>query len=193
MARGKRPAGGQRIAGGKAKRRGRTAALTHLDARGRAHMVDVSGKPLTLREAVAVGSISMNAEAYAAVRRGALAKGDAGALARLAGIAGAKKTAELIPLCHAIPLDHVGIDVRFNDSARSIEVETTARTRWSTGVEMEAMVAASTALLTFYDMAKGLDRGMTLGPIRLMKKSGGRSGTYERAPRNSPVRRRGRP
>ncbi|MEE9291519.1 MAG: cyclic pyranopterin monophosphate synthase MoaC [Acidobacteriota bacterium] len=167
--------------------------MTHLDARGRAHMVDVSGKPLTLREAVAAGSISMNAEAYAAVRRGALVKGDAGALARLAGIAGAKKTAELIPLCHAIPLDHVEIDVRFNDSARSIEVETTTRTRWSTGVEMEAMVAASTALLTFYDMAKGLDRGMTLGPIRLMKKSGGRSGTYERAPRNPPVRRRGRP
>lgn len=181
------------MARGKGKRRARKPVLTHLDARGHARMVDISGKPLTLREAVAVGSISMNAEAYAAVRRGALVKGDAGALARLAGIAAAKKTAELIPLCHAIPLDHVGVDVRFKDSSRSIEVETTARTRWSTGVEMEAMVAVSTALLTFYDMAKGLDRGMTVGPVRLVRKIGGRSGTYERAPRKMPIRRMGRP
>lgn len=156
-------------------------------------MVDVSDKPLTLREAVAVGSIAMSAEAYAAVRRGALAKGDAGALARLAGIAAAKKTSDLIPLCHAIPLDHVGVELRFDDSSCSIEVETTARTRWSTGVEMEAMVAASAALLTLYDMAKALDRGMALGPVRLKRKSGGRSGTWERAAENAALRRMGRP
>ncbi len=155
-------------------------------------MVDVSRKPLTERAAAAKGLITMGADAYEAVRRGTLVKGDAAALARIAGIAAAKRTADLIPLCHSIPLDHVGVEIRFDDAARSIEVEATARTRWSTGVEMEAMVAVAASLLTFYDMGKGIDRGMTLGPICLVSKSGGRSGTYVRKAGRAPVRRRGR-
>ena len=92
----------------------------------------------------------------------------------------AKKTSDLIPLCHAIPLDHVRVEIEWNDGAREVQVEATARTRWSTGVEMEALVAATMALLTIYDMAKGIDRAMTIGPIRLLRKSGGRSGPFER-------------
>jgi len=109
-----------------------------------------------------------------------VAKGDAVALARVAGIAAAKKTSELIPLCHAVPLEHVGVDVRLGADGHTIKVSATAQARWSTGVEMEAMVAVATALLTLYDMAKAIDRGMTLGSIRLVRKSGGRSGTYVR-------------
>ena len=154
--------------------------LTHLDARGRARMVDVGGKPATAREAVAAGAIRMNALAYAAIRRGTIPKGDVMALARVAGIGAAKKTSDLIPLCHAIPLDHVRVEIEWNDGAREVHVEATARTRWSTGVEMEALVAATMALLTIYDMAKGIDRAMTIGPIRLLRKSGGRSGPFER-------------
>ncbi|HEU4403275.1 MAG TPA: cyclic pyranopterin monophosphate synthase MoaC [Candidatus Polarisedimenticolia bacterium] len=170
--------------------------MTHLDGAGRARMVDVSGKPTTLREAVAAGSITMSAVAYRTLRTGRIAKGDAPALARVAGIAAAKRTAELIPLCHAVPLDHVAVDLRFDDAARAVKVEATARTRWSTGVEMEALVAVTAALLTLYDMAKAVDRGMTLGPIGLLRKSGGRSGAFVRgvapvrgAPLHSPGRR----
>ena len=152
--------------------------LTHLDGRGRLRMVDVGGKPVTRRVAVAGGSITMSAAAYAAVRRGAVGKGDVLAAARLAGIAGAKRTAELIPLCHAVPLDQVTVDLRFDDRRRAIRVEAAARTSFRTGVEMEAMTATAVALLTLYDMAKGIDRGMVLGPIRLLEKSGGRSGRY---------------
>jgi cyclic pyranopterin phosphate synthase len=161
-------------------RQTRARRLTHLDARGRASMVDVGAKPATRREAVAAGAIRMNAPAYAAIRRGAAAKGDAIAAARLAGIGAAKRTADLIPLCHAIPLDHVEIRLGWNDAAREVRVEAAARTRWSTGVEMEALVAVSIALLTLYDMAKAIDRGMTIGPIGLVRKSGGRSGRFER-------------
>jgi cyclic pyranopterin phosphate synthase len=143
-------------------------------------MVDVGAKPATLREATAAGSIRMSPAAYAAVRSGALAKGDVAALARVAGIGAAKRTAEWIPLCHAIPLDHVGVDIRFDHRSRAVRVQATARARWSTGVEMEALVAVSAALLTVYDMAKALDRGMTIGPVALMHKSGGRSGDYRR-------------
>lgn len=146
-------------------------------------MVDVSGKPPTLREAVAGGSIRMSREAWRAMRSGRAGKGDALALARVAGIAAAKKTSELIPLCHAIPLEHVGVDIRLGKAGTRIEVEATARARWSTGVEMEALVAAATALLTLYDMAKSIDRGMTVESVRLLKKSGGRSGTYVRTNR----------
>ncbi len=156
-------------------------ALTHLDARGRARMVDVSGKPLTVREAVAAGSIRMSREAYRAIRGGTIAKGDAVALARVAGLSAAKRTAELIPLCHGVPLEHVGVEVRFGTDRRTVLVTAAARARWSTGVEMEALVAVSAALLTLYDMAKSIDRGMTLGSIRLLRKSGGRSGTYSRS------------
>jgi len=156
----------------------RSGGLTHLDARGAARMVDISRKPATLREAVAEGTIRMNAQAYAAVRGGALAKGDVVSLARVAAIGAAKRTADLIPLCHTVPLDHVEVDIRFIDRERALRVRASARTRWSTGVEMEAMVAVSAALLTVYDMAKALDRAMQLGPLRLLRKSGGRSGAY---------------
>jgi len=143
-------------------------------------MVDVSAKSPSLREAVAEGSVRMSGSAFRAVRSGAVAKGDAVALARVAGIAAAKRTSDLIPLCHPVPLEHVGVDVRFGSDGRTITVTATARARWSTGVEMEALVAVSAALLTLYDMAKAIDRGMTLGSIRLMRKSGGRSGEYVR-------------
>lgn len=141
-------------------------------------MVDLSGKAATLREATAAGRITMSAAAFAAVRAGALAKGDVIAVARLAGIAAAKRTAELIPLCHSLPLDHIALEVRFDAGRRALDIEATTRTRFSTGVEMEAMVAVAAALLTVYDMVKGMDRSMTLGPLRLLKKSGGRSGDY---------------
>ena len=154
--------------------------LTHLDSRGRARMVDVSRKPATVREAVASGLIRMNAAAYSAIRNGSLTKGDVVTLARVAGIGAAKRTADLIPLCHPVPLDHVGLEIEFEDRGKAIKVTATARTRWSTGVEMEALTAVSAALLTIYDMAKAVDRGMTLGPIHLLKKSGGRSGVYRR-------------
>ena len=164
------------------KRSGRrpAARLSHLDQRGRARMVDVSSKPPTVRQAEAEGSLRMSREAFRAIRSRNVAKGDAVALARLAGIAAAKKTSELIPLCHAVPLEHVGVDVRLGADGHTIKVSATALARWSTGVEMEAMVAVATALLTLYDMAKAIDRGMTLGSIRLVRKSGGRSGTYVR-------------
>ena len=157
-----------------------SAHLSHLDGKGRARMVDVSSKSPTLREAAAQGSIRMSREAFRAIRSRTVAKGDAVALARIAGIAAAKKTSELIPLCHAVPLEHVGVDVGPGADGRTFNVSATARARWSTGVEMEAMVAVAAALLTLYDMAKAIDRGMTLGSIRLMRKSGGRSGTYVR-------------
>jgi len=160
-------------------------------------MVDVGDKPATRREAVAAGQIRMNAAAWRALRSRRLAKGDALALARAAGIAAAKRTAEIVPLCHIVPLDHVGVEVRFLASRRAVEVEAVARARWSTGVEMEALVAVAAALLTVYDMAKALDRGMVIGPVRLLWKSGGRSGTYRRgastaAARAAPAARRRR-
>jgi len=154
--------------------------LTHADRRGRARMVDVGRKAPTTREAVASGRIAMNAAAFSAIRSGAAGKGDVLGVARVAGIGAAKRTAELIPLCHTVPLDFVAIDIRLRARDRSVLVEALARTRWSTGVEMEALVAAAAALLTVYDMAKAIDRGMTVGPIRLMRKSGGASGEYRR-------------
>ncbi len=144
-------------------------------------MVDVGAKPATAREAVARGSIAMNAKAFAALRSGRLPKGDVGAVARLAGIGGAKRTAELIPLCHAVPLDHVAVDLAFDARSRRVEVTATTRTRWTTGVEMEALVAVTMALLAIYDMVKAIDRTMTIGPVRLERKSGGRSGTFIRS------------
>lgn len=159
----------------------RRAGLTHLDRRGRARMVDVGDKPPTRREAIAEGALRMGRAAFAALRRGTLEKGEAPALARAAGIAAAKRTADLIPLCHVVPLDHVAVDIRLEGGRRRVIVTATARARHATGVEMEALVAVSAALLTLYDMAKALDRGMVLGPVRLLRKSGGRSGTWVRA------------
>jgi len=155
--------------------------LTHLDARGRARMVDIGDKPATRREAVAEGFLGLGREAFAALRRGTLEKGEALALARAAGIAAAKRTADLVPLCHVVPLDQVVVDIGFDAARRRLNVTATARARHATGVEMEALVAVSAALLTLYDMAKALDRGMVLGPVRLLRKSGGRSGTWTRS------------
>lgn len=152
-------------------------------------MVDVGGKPATRREAVAAGRIRMGRSAWRALRSRSLAKGDALSLARAAGIAAAKRTSELIPLCHVVPLDHVGVEARLDPARRSVEIEAVARARWSTGVEMEALVAVFAALLTIYDMAKSLDRGMTIGSVRLLRKSGGRSGEYRRGSRIRGARR----
>ena len=168
--------------------RRRTARLSHLDRGGRARMVDVSAKSPTLREAAAEGSVRMSREAFRAIRSGTMAKGDAVALARVAGIAAAKRTSELIPLCHAVPLEHASVDLKFGADGRTIGVTATARARWSTGVEMEALVAVTTALLTLYDMAKAIDRAMTLDSIRVLRKSGGRSGEYVRSAKGRPAR-----
>lgn len=153
--------------------------LTHLDEAGAAHMVDVSAKDVTRREARAAGNIAMSAEALAAIREGALAKGDALAVARVAGIMAAKRTSELIPLCHPLPISKVTVELALGET--SIECTATVVTTGQTGVEMEALTAVSVTLLTLYDMAKAIDRGMTISAIRLLAKSGGRSGDW-RAP-----------
>ncbi|MDB5710064.1 MAG: moaC [Sphingomonas bacterium] len=150
--------------------------LTHLDAAGAARMVDVSGKAVTLREAVATGHIAMSPAALTAIRDGAAAKGDVLAVARIAGIMAAKKTAELIPLCHPLPLNRVAVDFAFDDTG--ITATATASTEGKTGVEMEAMTAVSVALLTIYDMAKAVDKAMTIGGVRLVSKTGGKSGDW---------------
>lgn len=154
--------------------------LTHLDDAGAAHMVDVGAKATTSREAVAEGRISMTADALSAIRDGTAKKGDVLAVARVAGIMAAKKTSDLIPLCHPIALSSATVDFDFVD--KGIRVTATARTSGQTGVEMEALTAASVALLTLYDMAKALDKGMILSGIRLLAKSGGRSGDWRAQP-----------
>jgi cyclic pyranopterin monophosphate synthase len=156
--------------------------LTHTDADGRARMVDVGDKPETERVARAEGSISMSEEALSAIELNHLAKGDAIATARIAGIMAAKKTAELIPLCHNIPLTDVGVDVEVDRSIPGVRVEARAASRGRTGVEMEALTAATVALLTLYDMAKSLDRAMEISGVRLVAKSGGKSGDWRRSP-----------
>jgi len=150
--------------------------LTHLDAAGAARMVDVSGKAVTAREAVATGHIAMSTAALDAIREGAAAKGDVLAVARIAGIMAAKKTAELIPLCHPLPLNRVAVDFAFDDNG--LTATATAPTQGKTGVEMEAMTAVSVALLTIYDMAKAVDKAMTIGGVRLVSKTGGKSGDW---------------
>lgn len=155
------------------------SGLTHLDEDGAARMVDVSAKATTAREAVAAGHIDMSAEAASAIAAGLVKKGDVLAVARVAGIMAAKRTAELIPLCHPIALSAVSID--FTLDATCVTVTATARTAGQTGVEMEALTAASAALLTIYDMAKALDKGMIISGIRLLSKTGGKSGDW-RAP-----------
>ena len=150
--------------------------LTHLDSQGQARMVDVGGKPETRRSATATGRIRMSAEALAAVRDGSGPKGDVLAAARIAGIMAAKKTGELIPLYHPLALDAVTIDFAFEADG----IRTTARASLTgrTGVEMEAMTAAALALLTIYDMAKALDKGMVIGEVHLLEKTGGKSGDW---------------
>jgi cyclic pyranopterin phosphate synthase len=153
--------------------------LTHLDADGAARMVDVSAKAVTAREAIACGRIDMIADAAAAIAQGLVKKGDVLAVARVAGIMAAKRTADLIPLCHPIALSAVNIDFDLDESG--VTVTATARTAGQTGVEMEALTAASVALLTIYDMAKALDKGMVIGQVRLIAKSGGKSGDWRAA------------
>ena len=152
------------------------SALSHVDSRGRVQMVDVSGKPPTLRTAVARGRIRVTPRVVRLIRSGEIAKGDPLQVARIAGIMAAKRTAELIPLCHSIPLSLVEVDLRARGGGYDIEarVQTTART----GVEMEALTAVSVAALTLYDMIKAVDRTMVIGEIRLVEKTGGRSGPY---------------
>lgn len=152
--------------------------LTHLDESGAAHMVDVSAKAATHREAVATGFIRMNAAALEAMRSSTLAKGDALAVARVAGIMAAKRTSDLVPLCHPLPISKVTIDFGFVEDG--IEVTATVRVAGQTGVEMEAMTATSISLLTLYDMGKALDKAMEIGQIRLLTKTGGKSGDWVR-------------
>ena len=152
--------------------------LSHLDKDGAAHMVDVSAKSETAREAQASGAVRMKPETLAAIREANIAKGDVLGAARLAAIMAAKRTAELIPLCHLLPLDHIGVEFEFEED--QIIVSATARTTSRTGVEMEALVAVSTACLTIYDMAKAIDREMIIENIRLLSKSGGKSGDWRR-------------
>ena len=163
-----------------ASRRRAAATLSHVDARGRVKMVDVGDKPITAREAIARGSIAMSADARRQIRAGAVKKGDPLQTARLAGILAAKQTSALIPLCHPLPLSSVQIELTPN--ARGYGIEARVRTTAQTGVEMEALTAVAVAALTIYDMVKAVDRSMVIGDIRLMFKSGGRSGTYKRIP-----------
>ena len=152
------------------------ADLTHLDANGGAHMVDVSAKADTAREAVAEGRISMSAEALLAIRSGNMKKGDVLGTARIAGILAAKKTSELIPLCHPLMLSKISVD--FEYEANGIRVEARVRLNGPTGVEMEALTAVSVTLLTLYDMAKAMDKSMIISDVRLLTKTGGKSGDY---------------
>ncbi|MEJ6008977.1 cyclic pyranopterin monophosphate synthase MoaC [Novosphingobium aquae] len=150
--------------------------LTHLDESGKARMVDIGGKAETRRVAVASGFIAMSAPALAAIRDGDVPKGDVLATARIAGIMAAKKCAELIPLCHPLALDSVTVDFALEDGG--VRVTASASLSGRTGVEMEAMTACSIALLTIYDMAKAIDKAMVIGEVRLLSKSGGKSGDW---------------
>lgn len=158
----------------------KASSVTHLGPDGRAQMVDVSAKAVTVRRARAACRISLNQAAFTALAEGTLPKGDAFCAARLAGIQAAKKTADLIPLCHVLPLDHAAVDFKPDPSALTVDIEVSVTATSRTGVEMEALVAASTAALTLYDMVKAVDRGMTISNLRLLEKSGGRSGHYLR-------------
>lgn len=151
--------------------------LTHLDESGKARMVDVGGKAETRRVAVAAGRIAMSAEALAAIRDGAVPKGDVLAAARIAGIMAAKKTAELIPLCHPLALDSVTVDFAIEEDA--VRATASASLTGKTGVEMEALTAVSVALLTIYDMAKAIDKGMVISDVQLIEKRGGKSGDWK--------------
>ena len=155
--------------------------LSHVDARGRARMVDVGDKPVTHREAVARGEITMSAMARRMIQRGEVAKGDPLQTARLAGNMAAKRTAALIPLCHPLPLTHIGVELTATRTGYAIEAR--VKTSAQTGVEMEALTAVCVAALTIYDMIKAVDKEMVIGEICLVEKSGGRSGHYRRGGR----------
>ena len=150
--------------------------LTHLDDQGNAKMVDVGDKDVTSREAVARGHVSIQPETLRLIKEGLMKKGDVLTIAQLAGIMGAKKTSELIPLCHPLPLDRVDVDLELDEKEGRINITAAAKTTARTGVEMEALTAVSVAALTLYDMCKSVDHEMRIEAVRLVKKSGGRSG-----------------
>ncbi len=154
------------------------AALSHLDGQGRARMVDVTDKDETERSAIARAAVEMRAQTLALITDGAIAKGDVLAVARLAGIMAAKRTAELIPLCHPLALSAVHVEITCDAARQRVEIEAACRLKGRTGVEMEALTAATVAALTIYDMCKAVDRGMTITDVRLVHKAGGRSGTF---------------
>jgi len=155
--------------------------LSHVDAQGRARMVDVAEKPVTHREAIAVGTVHLTAEVLHLIVSGQMPKGDVLAVARVAGIMAAKKTPELIPLCHPLPITSVTIEFTPDTRHGTIAIEATVKVEGKTGVEMEALTAVSVAALTIYDMCKAVDKGMVISDVCLMKKTGGKSGTYVRA------------
>ncbi|MEJ2000047.1 MAG: cyclic pyranopterin monophosphate synthase MoaC [Maritimibacter sp.] len=153
--------------------------LTHFDEAGQAHMVDVSAKPVTSREAVAEALVIMQPATLDLVKAGSAKKGDVLGVARLAGIMGAKKTSDLIPLCHPLPITRVAVELEPDDALPGVRIRATVKTSGQTGVEMEALTAASTAALTVYDMLKAAEKAMRIEGIRLLSKTGGKSGTYE--------------
>lgn len=153
--------------------------LTHFDAKGDAHMVDVSDKGVTLRTAIAGGYVKMSAQTLAIIMEGRAKKGDVVGVARLAGIMGAKKTADLIPLCHPLPVTRVAVEITPDSDLPGLHVEATVKATGQTGVEMEALIAVSTACLTIYDMIKAVEKSMTISGIHLIFKDGGKSGCYE--------------
>ena len=153
--------------------------LTHFDAQGQAHMVDVSDKAVTDRVAIAAGHIKMAQETFDLISEGRAKKGDVLGVARLAGIMGAKKTPDLIPLCHPLPVTKVAVELTLDPDLPGVRIEATVKTSGQTGVEMEALTAVSTAALTVYDMTKAIDKAMEIGGIRVLLKDGGKSGRYE--------------
>ncbi|SPF80729.1 cyclic pyranopterin monophosphate synthase MoaC [Pseudoprimorskyibacter insulae] len=155
------------------------SGLTHFDAKGDAHMVDVSDKAVTSRIAVAEGYIKMAQETFDIISEGRAKKGDVIGVARLAGIMGAKKTSDLIPLCHPLPITKVAVEFTQDPGLPGLRIEATVKTTGQTGVEMEALTAVSTAALTVYDMSKAVDKAMEIGGIRVVLKDGGKSGRYE--------------
>jgi cyclic pyranopterin monophosphate synthase len=153
--------------------------LTHFDAKGKARMVDVTAKAVTERVAMAKGAVLMRPETIALITEGGVKKGDVLSVARLAGIMGAKRTPDLIPLCHPLALSSVAVDLAVDKRRNAVDITATCKLEGKTGVEMEALTAVAVAALTVYDMCKAVDRGMRLTDIRLVRKSGGKSGTYE--------------
>ena len=155
------------------------SGLSHFDDQGQAHMVDVSAKPVTDRVAIAVGAVKMTAETLALITEGRAKKGDVLAVARLAGIMAAKKTADLIPLCHPLPITKVALELTPDPGLPGVRIEATVKTSGQTGVEMEALTAVSVAALTIYDMVKAVEKSMVIDGVRLILKDGGQSGLYE--------------
>jgi len=153
--------------------------LTHIDKKGRSRMVDVSEKEITLREAIASGSVTMKPDTFRMIMNNEIVKGDVLGVAKIAGIMGAKKTGELIPMCHPLEITYVEVLFHPREEESTIGVESRVRVRGRTGVEMEALVAVSAAALTIYDMCKVVDKGMVISQVKLVKKSGGKSGTYQ--------------